>query len=107
MGTGRRRLVSRVFRRSVARYCVGHAKCPVVAVPPNGERYVIGPPRGRYVVQWRTFLGEKIEYALQCEGKALQAVRYNAGPGEAIAEGATVSVRFAEGAVTLLPEPEI
>ncbi len=34
---------------------------PVVAVPPASERYVIGPPRGRYVVQWRTFLGEKIE----------------------------------------------
>lgn len=34
---------------------------PVVAVPPASERYVIGPPRGRYAVQWRTFLGEAIE----------------------------------------------
>jgi hypothetical protein len=34
---------------------------PVVAVPAASERYVIGPPRGRYVAQWRTFLGEKIE----------------------------------------------
>ncbi|MFT3773613.1 MAG: hypothetical protein QM820_50200 [Minicystis sp.] len=33
---------------------------PVVAVPPHGERYVIGPVRGRYVAQWRTFLGEKV-----------------------------------------------
>jgi hypothetical protein len=33
---------------------------PVVAVPPASERYVIGPPRGRYVAEWRTFLGEKI-----------------------------------------------
>ncbi|APR83684.1 Hypothetical protein A7982_09033 [Minicystis rosea] len=33
---------------------------PVVAVPPHGERYVIGPPRGRYLAQWRTFLGEKV-----------------------------------------------
>jgi hypothetical protein len=33
----------------------------VVAVPAHGERYVIGPPRGRYVAQWRTFLGEKIQ----------------------------------------------
>jgi hypothetical protein len=34
---------------------------PVVAVPPLSERYVIGPLRGRYTAQWRTFLGEVIE----------------------------------------------
>jgi hypothetical protein len=33
---------------------------PVVAVPAYGEQYVIGPQRGRYVSQWRTFLGEKV-----------------------------------------------
>jgi len=33
---------------------------PVVAVPPHAERYVIGPQRGRYLAQWRTFLGEKV-----------------------------------------------
>ncbi|HSN97344.1 MAG TPA: hypothetical protein VLS89_03565, partial [Candidatus Nanopelagicales bacterium] len=33
---------------------------PVAAVPPLSERYVIGPPRGRYGAQWRTFLGESI-----------------------------------------------
>jgi hypothetical protein len=32
----------------------------VVAVPPHADRYVIGPPRGRYLAQWRTFLGEKV-----------------------------------------------
>ena len=35
VGTGRRRSFSRLFRRSVARYCVGHARCPVLAVPPS------------------------------------------------------------------------
>jgi nucleotide-binding universal stress UspA family protein len=35
LGTGRRRPVGRVFRRSVARYCLAHAKCPVLAVPPS------------------------------------------------------------------------
>jgi len=35
VGTGRRRPVGRVFRRSVARYCLVHAKCPVLAVPPS------------------------------------------------------------------------
>jgi hypothetical protein len=34
---------------------------PVAAVPPHAERYVIGPPRGRYSAQWRTFLGEKVQ----------------------------------------------
>jgi hypothetical protein len=34
---------------------------PAVAVQPGKEQYVIGPPRGRYIVQWRTFLGERIE----------------------------------------------
>ncbi len=33
---------------------------PVLAVPPNDQRYVIGTTRGRYVVQWRTFLGDRI-----------------------------------------------
>ena len=33
---------------------------PVVAVPPGSDRYVIGPVRGHYVAQWRTFLGEKV-----------------------------------------------
>jgi hypothetical protein len=33
---------------------------PTAAVPPMSERYVIGPARGHYVVQWRTFLGETI-----------------------------------------------
>ncbi|MDI3289781.1 hypothetical protein [Polyangium sp. 15x6] len=33
---------------------------PVVAVPPNDQRYVIGTLRGKYVIQWRTFLGDRI-----------------------------------------------
>ena len=34
IGTGRRGL-RRVAGRSVSRYCVAHARCPVVAVPPS------------------------------------------------------------------------
>jgi len=52
----------------------------------------------------RTFLGEKIEYLLRCAGETLQVVRYDAGPGEVIGEGAMVDVRFAAEAVTILPE---
>jgi nucleotide-binding universal stress UspA family protein len=34
VGTGRRGPL-RHFRRSVSRYCLGHAHCPVVAIPPS------------------------------------------------------------------------
>ena len=34
VGTGRRGL-RRWIRRSVSRYCVAHARCPVVAIPPS------------------------------------------------------------------------
>ena len=33
---------------------------PVVIVGPFGEEYVVGPQRGRYLAQWRSFLGEKV-----------------------------------------------
>lgn len=33
---------------------------PVALVPPLADKYIIGPQRGRYLVQWRTFLGEKV-----------------------------------------------
>jgi len=56
------------------------------------------------IVVARTFLGEKIEYLLRCAGQTLQVVRYDAGPGEVIGEGATVHVGFAADAVTVLPE---
>jgi nucleotide-binding universal stress UspA family protein len=35
VGTRQRGWPRRMFRRSVARYCVAHACCPVVVVPPN------------------------------------------------------------------------
>ena len=35
IGTGRRSLVGRALRKSVGRYCLAHAKCPVLAVPPS------------------------------------------------------------------------
>lgn len=34
---------------------------PVAWVPPFREQHVIGPPKGRYTVQWRTFLGDAID----------------------------------------------
>jgi len=35
IGTGRRNPVSRALRRSVGRFCLAQAKCPVLAVPPS------------------------------------------------------------------------
>jgi nucleotide-binding universal stress UspA family protein len=35
VGVGRRGLVRRLFSGSVARYCLSHAACPVLAVPPD------------------------------------------------------------------------
>jgi nucleotide-binding universal stress UspA family protein len=35
IGTGRRSLVGRALRKSVGRYCLAHATCPVLAVPPS------------------------------------------------------------------------
>jgi nucleotide-binding universal stress UspA family protein len=35
IGTGRRSRVGRRLRRSVGRYCLAHAQCPVLAIPPS------------------------------------------------------------------------
>ncbi len=35
IGTGRRPGLGRALRRSVSRYCLAHAKCPVLAIPPS------------------------------------------------------------------------
>lgn len=58
---------------------------PVVAVPAGAERYVIGTARGRYVVQWRTFLGDRIEPALTVELPA--RLVYGAAPDAGAPDG--------------------
>ncbi len=35
IGTGRRAGFGRMMRKSVSRYCLAHARCPVLAVPPS------------------------------------------------------------------------
>jgi nucleotide-binding universal stress UspA family protein len=35
VGTGRRGGLGRLLHRSVSRYCLVHAKCPVLAIPPS------------------------------------------------------------------------
>ena len=45
IGTGRRNPVSRALRRSVGRYCLAHAHCPVLAVPPSALMDKLGRAR--------------------------------------------------------------
>ena len=42
IGTGRRSLVGRALRKSVGRYCLAHATCPVLAVPPSALMDEVG-----------------------------------------------------------------
>jgi hypothetical protein len=40
---------------------------PVAGVAPQSQRYVVGPLKGRYVAQWRTFLGEHADEPFNVE----------------------------------------
>ena len=57
----------------------------------------------RATVVAHSFLGEKIEYELRCGEASLTAVRYNAGPGEVMQDGASVALRLVEEALALIP----
>ncbi|CAG1006530.1 sulfate transport system ATP-binding protein [Burkholderiales bacterium] len=61
-----------------------------------------GGPVAASVVS-HAFLGEKIEYDLRCGDVPLHAVRYNAGPGIVMPDGATVALSLAEDALAVLP----
>ncbi len=34
---------------------------PIAWVMPGSELYIVGPPKGRYVAQWRSFLGDAVD----------------------------------------------
>ncbi len=59
-----------------------------------------GPIDGTVVSH--AFLGEKIEYLVRCGDAMLQVIRYNAGPGGIVADGAAVSLHPAADAASLL-----
>ena len=50
VGSGRRAPVTRALRKSVGRYCLAHAKCPVLAVPPSALMEELG--HGRLPRSW-------------------------------------------------------
>lgn len=43
IGTGRRGAVSRMWHGTVSRYCLAHARCPVIAIPPPALGLATGP----------------------------------------------------------------
>ena len=45
IGTGRRAGLGRMLHHSVSRYCLAHAKCPVLAVPPSALMDEMSHPR--------------------------------------------------------------
>jgi nucleotide-binding universal stress UspA family protein len=47
IGTGRRSPIGRALRKSIGRYCLAHAKCPVLAVPPSPLVEELGSGRMR------------------------------------------------------------
>jgi nucleotide-binding universal stress UspA family protein len=48
IGAGRRGVLARIGHAGTARYCLGHAKCPVLAVPPSAL--------ARYAGRWPVVL---------------------------------------------------
>ena len=45
VGTGRRSPIGRAVRKSIGRYCLAHATCPVLAVPPSALMAELGDGR--------------------------------------------------------------
>ena len=52
IGTGRRSPIVRALRRSVGRYCLAHARCPVLAVPPSALMSELGDGRMPRLGSW-------------------------------------------------------
>jgi hypothetical protein len=57
----------------VARYALLDS-VPLAWVPPNHDLAIAGLPRGRYVLQWRTFLGDAVDGAINVEVPARVAI---------------------------------
>ena len=45
IGTGRRSPIGRALHKSIGRYCLAHARCPVLAVPPSALMAELGDGR--------------------------------------------------------------
>ena len=80
---------------------------PVVRAVENPVDWLLSEQPGAppATVTARTFLGEKIEYLVECAGETLQVARQSAGPGSAaLAPGRRVGLRLQSDGVAVLPE---
>ncbi|GAA3775545.1 universal stress protein [Streptomyces chiangmaiensis] len=57
VGAGRRGRVRRVFGRPVSRYCLAHAVCPVLAVPPSALEAALAAARRHRIWRLRLDVG--------------------------------------------------
>jgi iron(III) transport system ATP-binding protein len=91
------------------------ARGDVALAPGQAVRLLLRPEAIRIVpagdndataakVETRTFLGEKVEYAVSCAGEILQVARPGGGPGESIPPGASVGLRFSDDAAVVLAD---
>jgi nucleotide-binding universal stress UspA family protein len=66
VGAGHRGAVARTVYGRVSRYCLAHARCPVLAVPPAALAHEIGPGPLRWAFWHRTLTTDRI---LRDQGK--------------------------------------
>ena len=64
IGTGRRSPIGRALHKSIGRYCLAHAKCPVLAVPPSALMAELGD--GRMKRSW-TLRGPRLLHEIDRE----------------------------------------
>jgi nucleotide-binding universal stress UspA family protein len=66
IGTGRRSPIARALRKSVGRYCLAHARCPVLAAPPSALAEELGHGRrpGSWSLRGRRVLMLEIDQEL-------------------------------------------
>ncbi len=67
VGAGRRGALARLVCGKVSRYCLAHAQCPVVAVPPPALAREVGHGPLRWVLWHRTLTADRV---LREQGRA-------------------------------------
>ncbi len=67
VGAGRRGALARLVSGRVSRYCLAHAECPVLAVPPSALAREVGHGLPRWAVLHRTLTADRV---LRDQGRA-------------------------------------
>ena len=67
IGTGRRSPIGRALHKSIGRYCLAHAQCPVLAVPPSALMAEVGSGRlpGSWSLRGRRVLLHEIDREIE------------------------------------------